>query len=100
MTTLSATGNSIAELLQPQETATFALSGATSYVFNGTIALQVSRDGGLSWQTVTATDGTVLNYAGSQAADFAVSKTVKNEGIAPALYRVTCPVFAGDNIVY
>jgi hypothetical protein len=74
--------------LLPQETLTFVLSGAGGYIFEGTAALEVSRDDRGSWQVAKNTSGTALSYAGAQAADLAVSTTVKNETNKPEYYRV------------
>lgn len=100
--TFSATGVSNTLLVQPGETLTVALSGASLYVFNGTIAVQRSRTGGASWETPVSVGGTVLSWSGEQSADFAVSETVKNETAQDERYRVICTVFdvASDDINY
>lgn len=100
--TFSAVGTSVVLQVLPQETLGIVLSGAGSYVFNGTIAVEVSRNGQATFETAKAVDGTELRYAGEQAADFAVDTTFKNEAPFPVYVRVRCTVFdvASDDINY
>lgn len=100
--TFAAVGVTNALRLLPQETLALTFSVAALEVFNGTVALEVSRNGGATWDIAKNPAGTALLYTGEQAADFAVSTTVLNDTPFPEHYRLACRVFdaASDDLLY
>lgn len=108
--TLTAPGTSARLTLKPAETCTFTLTVADSEAFEGIAALEMSRNGGQTWEPAVDITGASMRFLGADSAeleDTVVDTTIRNDETKPIQLRVrvaaidpTDEALADDGIAY
>lgn len=87
----SVSGVSIRVQVAAGASARIGLTVAAGESFIGTVAVEVSRTGGATWETARTPAGTLLSYTGTIAAALTgviASESVANESFTPVVYRI------------